>query len=925
QGVIYLPNFQSWSENFKNSLIKMSLEYNGYWKINNPNGGLSEIYCPLTIIAASDNGAELVTSREQNGQRFGKPLTYEEIKIKSDVVRNDPLKLRQSILGANPSARNAGQNSKGTSESFLNLIPDDRLIYFDPLSPKDLRTIAENKLQLLKKEIGRSKSGFQHVNLMWKPSVVTFLQEYKYQAEAQGRPIEAKLRAMIENTLIQLFSNTDIVPKDTPVDLTIDVKKQEDKSWKLIVNGSYTDESKSQKLISHELFIEPTLVDRDKQPLTDAQIDKLKEIPGKLKKQIIGQQHALERIGKVILLNQEGRHIHVTADEAVHPAQIVTLFGPTSTGKTETSKVIAELTGGTRSSAVPVDCSSLQTTEQLMERIFGKVLSDGEVKKSDFMKTFDRNNGHVVLVLDELANVKDKDILTVLFDLFREATVSSFADRVPRVVSNVVIVITGNASQEILAQLPKDIPEDVKREVWAEIYNRLEVDHDFRRTVLEKYLTPPMIARLGEDNIFFYKPLNYSEVRELTQMKFNQMINSFESPIAGLRRWKIRIPSEKDYTSIIAALDTNGFKLEEQGASIETYIQKGLYKEIRETLLLNHVPDNDDVQFRLKNISLAKLKSGIKYKKLTFEITTSSGRKLSFSLVGKTVSHDVAELPQNTLATSAHEVGHTINKLALLSSVETPTEIRILPGLTMIDGNWIYYIGLATSKASAQAEVTREYLLREVATLLGGTVAENLVVVGGMDSAGRKNDLERATQILENWILKYGMSKSFGLAVLNKTDLSSRDKMRLNSEVQKLLKEAKVLSERSIIANKELFIALTNELAKKGQLNSHDIQHAVMKHGLTKESDRNFNAKAIQNESSFNGIENADHHGLNYRFVADLGLLPLDQVIDTSKEIQKQKLRDQKSVPTPDNAPIVGRVIKNSTACADLLVSKRED
>ena len=56
--------------------------------------------------------------------------------------------------------------------------------------------------------------------------------------------------------------------------------------------------------------------------------------------------------------------------------------------------------------------------------------------------------------------------------------------------------------------------------------------------------------------------------------------------------------------------------------------------------------------------------------------------------------------------------------------------------------------------------ITRSYMLDEVTTLLGGRVAEAMVLKD--ISTGAQNDLERASSILRKMITEYGMSDELG-------------------------------------------------------------------------------------------------------------------------------------------------------------------
>ncbi|MDO4540098.1 MAG: ATP-dependent zinc metalloprotease FtsH [Syntrophomonadaceae bacterium] len=99
-----------------------------------------------------------------------------------------------------------------------------------------------------------------------------------------------------------------------------------------------------------------------------------------------------------------------------------------------------------------------------------------------------------------------------------------------------------------------------------------------------------------------------------------------------------------------------------------------------------------------------------------------------------------------------HEAGHAVVSYAL-PNTDKLHKISIIPrgragGYTLLlpeeDRNYI----------------TKSYMLDEVATLLGGRVAEALVL--GDISTGAQNDLQRASSIVRKMITEYGMSEELG-------------------------------------------------------------------------------------------------------------------------------------------------------------------
>jgi cell division protease FtsH len=98
--------------------------------------------------------------------------------------------------------------------------------------------------------------------------------------------------------------------------------------------------------------------------------------------------------------------------------------------------------------------------------------------------------------------------------------------------------------------------------------------------------------------------------------------------------------------------------------------------------------------------------------------------------------------------------------------------------------------------------VTREELVEELAMLLGGRVAEEMVI--GDITTGAQNDLERATKIARGMVTEYGMSDILGPLTLgqrqgevflgrdfaSQPDYSDQVAFEIDNEVRKLIDEA---------------------------------------------------------------------------------------------------------------------------------------
>ena len=104
--------------------------------------------------------------------------------------------------------------------------------------------------------------------------------------------------------------------------------------------------------------------------------------------------------------------------------------------------------------------------------------------------------------------------------------------------------------------------------------------------------------------------------------------------------------------------------------------------------------------------------------------------------------------------TAFHEAGHAVATYHL-ETQDPVTEVSIIPrgsagGYTM------------STPQEDKMYMSRNEMLDELVTLLGGRVAEAIVL--GDISTGASNDLERATALAKGMITRYGMDENIGLA-----------------------------------------------------------------------------------------------------------------------------------------------------------------
>jgi cell division protease FtsH len=178
-----------------------------------------------------------------------------------------------------------------------------------------------------------------------------------------------------------------------------------------------------------------------------------------------------------------------------------------------------------------------------------------------------------------------------------------------------------------------------------------------------------------------------------------------------------------------------------------------------------------------------------------------------------------------------HEAGHALVG-AMLPHTDPVHKVSIIPrgragGYTlMFPEEDRYYM-------------TKTELLDRVSTLLGGRVAEKLVL--NDISTGAQNDLERATSIVRQMIMEYGMSDALGPITLGKKhdqvflgrdlgrdrDYSEEIAKAIDQEIRKTIDDSYQKAQDILEKERDKLESIAQALLEKETLDAHEIKELV--------------------------------------------------------------------------------------------------
>ncbi len=848
----------------------------------------------------------------KSGKRYGPPLSIEQLNENVVRIEQDPSIFRNRLMSASSSKTDiVTSDSAGYSEEFINRLGDQELIPLRVLTHEDAKTILGLNMETLQSKMRNSSGAYAGLELEWSNSLVDFLFDFQRNDEEGARRLQARVD-MVESTIMSMIEEEKIKPRDLPLKVAMDIEKNSDGTTNLVLRRT----DNSGQVYAHTL-IAATVAEKNKNPLSDAEFADLATLGQRLSKHVYGIDHILEKIWRTIALSKDAETRKRDGVEEHKKAEVFFLLGLSSTGKTETGKAIArELFKEGEAARVTIDFNNIKTVQDLRDAILGTTSGD-KFYPSKFMQEYDRLNGRVIFMFEEIANAP-LEVLRALYDILDEAVVTSFADKKARAMSKVIILATGNAGEEWYKDIPRDLSFDIQMTTMRDIYQKSIADQDYKRLLLEKYFSEAFINRIGIDRFMFYPPFSHESIRKIAMGRLQASIEDLK-PKNGQRGWGIGFKNQADYIKLIETIENEGFVLREQGRSIVNFVNMEITNKIRWELRNGGVADNARVLIVPSQVNDEEVKFNL--------IVEGSAQDLSLKVKRRKVEPEPTKAVQDIALTSFHEAGHNFLMKVLLGDKFKATRVTRIPGVLMESSGPIPYLGVAQSAMTESMEYNREGVIETLARMLGGDIAETVVTKNGRRHSGISNDILRATDLAREAVGEWGLSDKWGRRVVKAdqmNSLSDEEKKLFNSEVDVLLKDARALGEAIIRepGNFEVFKALGLEIFVKGDLK----EKAIADFYQAQDSRINFpsdiyaviqsSKEKIEKDiksSENNGLfvkKNQAHH--NVEFVEGI-VLPseyasINTIIAEEKKAELSKVQLPKNIPIFTNFNVISSV-----------------
>jgi energy-coupling factor transporter ATP-binding protein EcfA2 len=894
-GVIFINEEHDWSKRAKNLVLKELVE-KGRVKINAPGeGGVSSITFSGKIIAASNIGIDLVTSRNLDGTRNGEPLSFEEMKRLHEVYAPDKTRLGEAMMNANVLyAKDGGEGERGYTEEYINRYPLESRILMRPLSPESLREILEIKLQQAADKWANNRRGIAgSITFTWDHKLVDGMMD-NLVAEENARPLDDRVSSFLEKPLYDAFRENKVELDGKDKSFFLDIEKNSDRTSNLVV---YAGENRDNKLF--EQLITATLSEKPNEKISKKELQELLKLEEKMNKRVFGAEKAIKAMSDAVILIETDKSKPKEVSTVKEASKAMLLLGPTSTGKSETMKALAEATG---KELVTIDFNQVSGPEDMKKLFYGYRDGYGRPIPSVFMQEYDKHNGNVIFNFEEFANLVFKGLggeLMALYDILREETVTSFIDNKPRSMKNVLIGMPGNLGKEWYDNIPKDIPMMEQMDARQRIYEMAMESPSLQRNTLERGLTEAFVARLGMNRVFFYAPHTFTSLRQLTMLKLNNKLRDL-GPRESALGWNIEFDSKEDYLRGIEQIERHGFDVSEQGASIDKFVKDVLGARLN-MLLVKEAPTDTTVFLRVPKDSNDRYE-----KEFTFEVVIEGQEKPAELLMPKAKEEGtIRTTPVDMINTAYHEIGHHFVGKVLLGDKMKQTLVTIEPGVMEFSNGFIRYLGVAVSEQIERLELNREAAIERLAVMLAGAKAQEIINVYNRADIGKAQDIKMATELATKVIMEGGLSPEWGnrsIPADQQHQLSEADRVLLAELVDGMLKEAETLAEKTILLNfKKVFAPLSIELAKEGTLKEEDFRRFYEKYGEFIVHPESVSYKVRQKADTTPASE---YKGHNHELKSWVPRPADSELFDVEKRVETRKMEQVSKVEIAEDAPI---------------------
>ena len=305
--------------------------------------------------------------------------------------------------------------------------------------------------------------------------------------------------------------------------------------------------------------------------MLESQKDKLLGMNEELKKMVIGQNDAIEKISAAVLRSRAG------IQNPNRPIGIFLFLGPTGVGKTELCKALSKFLFNEEKSLYRLDMSEYMEKHSVSKLIGSPPGYVGYESGGQLTESI-RRKPYQVILLDEIEKAHS-DIYNILLQVFDDGRLTDSHGRVVNF-KNTIIIMTSNIGAEHI-----NFSDDQKSKI--EIFTKEKVFEEIKVN-----FKPEFINRI--DEIILFNRLTKNEMREILKIQVKDLSKL-------LKDKKIKINIDKNAEDWLI---NEGFSASYGARPLKRVVQNFIEDKLALMIISNELEEDKEVLISSKNNDL---------------------------------------------------------------------------------------------------------------------------------------------------------------------------------------------------------------------------------------------------------------------------------------------------------------------------------
>ncbi len=234
--------------------------------------------------------------------------------------------------------------------------------------------------------------------------------------------------------------------------------------------------------------------------MLEGEKQKIINMESELKKKVIGQDKAIEKISKSVLRSRAG------IQDPNRPIGIFLFLGPTGVGKTELTKIVSEFLFNNSQSLFRLDMSEYMEKHSI-SKLIGSPPGYVGYESGGILTESIRRKPYQLILLDEIEKAHS-DVFNLLLQVFDEGRLTDSQGRLVNF-KNTLIIMTSNIGAELI-----NFSEDQKNEI--EIFTQEKI-----KDVVKNKFKPEFLNRI--DDLIIFNRLTKNEIQKIIQIQIEEL------------------------------------------------------------------------------------------------------------------------------------------------------------------------------------------------------------------------------------------------------------------------------------------------------------------------------------------------------------------------------------------------------------------